>query len=74
MNGFKSIEFGENPLLSNSKLWKQSPIQNEDIVRVGRDINKKHSDYSDDSYISNNASVPDEEYLSLSPMPKINNL
>ena len=25
----KSSEFGGNPLLSNSKLWKHSPIKNE---------------------------------------------
>ncbi len=31
LSALKSIDFTDNPLLSNSKMWKHSPIKNESI-------------------------------------------
>jgi hypothetical protein len=67
-------------LLSNSKLWKHSPVLNEEKVTDGNLINCKSkpidilrtmNDHSSDSFNSPNVSIADE-CLSPSPMPKIN--
>lgn len=71
-HNFKSNDFGENPLLSNSKLWKHSPIKNESHVKK----NVEEIEDSFCSYSSPNAhdlSIA-EEGLSSSPIPRIQQL
>ena len=70
LSALKSSDFGDNPLLSNSKMWKHSPIKNE-TPESNDSVNNGVDESSFCSFKSPIDEEEDENMQSLSPLPKI---